>query len=230
MITVNAMGDICPIPVVKTKKALNTLSGPDQIEVLVDNETAVRNVMKMAGSSGARAEQEQLGERQYRVLITVGEEVFKGRAAGTEHTSAGQNINGSRDSVSADASAQPGALEEAQGCPACIGTVVAVGSDRMGSGSDELGRILMKSFLFAVTQLDILPDKILFYNGGAKLTVEGSESLEDLKGLEKQGVEIITCGTCLDYYGIKEKLAVGSVTNMYSIVETLQGAVSVIRP
>ena len=193
MITVNAMGDICPIPVVKTKKALNALSGPEQIEVLVDNETAVRNVMKMAGSSGARAEQEQLGERQYRVLITVGEEVFKGRAA-------------------------------------CIGTIVAVGSDRMGSGSDELGRILMKSFLFAVTQLDILPDKILFYNGGAKLTVEGSESLEDLKGLEKQGVEIITCGTCLDYYGIKEKLAVGSVTNMYSIVETLQGAVSVIRP
>ena len=107
---------------------------------------------------------------------------------------------------------------------------MSVGSDRMGDGSDELGHILMKSFLFAVTQLDELPDKMLFYNGGAKLTVEGSECLEDLKTLEEQGVEILTCGTCLDYHGIKDKLAVGGVTNMYSIVEILQSAVNVIRP
>ena len=102
--------------------------------------------------------------------------------------------------------------------------------DRMGDGDDELGRILMKSFLFAVTQLDQLPETILFYNGGAKLTVEGSESLEDLKKMEEQGTVIMTCGTCLDFYGIKDKLAVGTVTNMYSIVETLQNAGKVIRP
>lgn len=208
MITVNAMGDICPIPVVKTKKALGELNGPGQIEVLVDNETAMKNVTKMAKSSGAAAEPEQLGERQYRVLITVGE----GTAADSQPVQ----------------KAQP-APEPFQ-CASCVGTVAAIGSDRMGGGSDELGHILMKSFLFAMTQLDTLPDKILFYNGGAKLTVEGSESLEDLKLLEEQGVEILTCGTCLDYYGIKDKLAIGSVTNMYSIVETLQNAMSVIRP
>ena len=73
MITVNAMGDICPIPVVTTKKALGELNGSGQIEVLVDNETAVRNVMKMAKSSGAAAEQEKLGDGRYRILITVGE-------------------------------------------------------------------------------------------------------------------------------------------------------------
>ena len=207
MVTVNAMGDICPIPVVKTKKAIDALTGPDQIEVLVDNETAMRNVMKLAKSSGASAEQEQLAEREYRVLITVGENVVK-------------------NSVPAAA----GGTENAKSCPACIGTVAAIGSDRMGGGSDELGRILMKSFIFAVTQMDALPDKMVFYNGGAKLTIEGSECLDDLKTLEEQGVEIMTCGTCLDYYGIKDKLAVGSVTNMYSIVETLQGAMSVIRP
>lgn len=223
MITVNAMGDICPIPVVKTKKAMDALTGPEQIEVLVDNETAMRNVMKLAKSSGAQAEQEQLGEREYRVLITVEENAVRGSApaAGTGNDAAG---NGSAASPAA------GGTENAQRCPTCIGTVVAVGSDRMGDGSDELGHILMKSFIFAVTQLDLLPDKMLFYNGGAKLTIEGSESLDDLKALEEQGVEIMTCGTCLDYYGIKDKLAVGSVTNMYSIVETLQGAMSVIRP
>ena len=107
---------------------------------------------------------------------------------------------------------------------------MVVSSDRMGSGNDELGKVLMKSFIFAVTQLDTLPKTMLFYNGGATLTTEGSDSLEDLKSLEAQGVEIMTCGTCLDYYGLKEKLAVGSVTNMYSIVETIAGAGKVIRP
>ncbi len=213
MITVNAMGDICPIPVVKTKKALGELNGPGEIEVLVDNETAVKNVTKMAKSSGASAESEQIGEKQYRVLITVGE-------------AAAVKLKGAHGS-DAQPQDQPDA---AAGCRTCAGTVVAVGSDRMGEGSEELGHILMKSFLFALTQLDDLPDKMLFYNGGAKITTEGSESLEDLKALEEQGVEIMTCGTCLDYYGIKDKLAIGSVTNMYSIVETLQGAVNVIRP
>ena len=215
MITVNAIGDICPIPVVKTKKALGELNGPGEIEVLVDNETAVKNVTKMAKSSGASAESEQLGEKQYRVLITVGE-------------AAAQQVQSAKNSA-----AQPQGQDQqetAAGCRTCMGTVVAVGSDRMGEGNEELGRILIKSFIFALTQLDDLPDKILFYNGGAKLTVEGSESLEDLKTLEEQGVEIQTCGTCLDYYGIKDQLAIGGVTNMYSIVETLQNAMSVIRP
>ena len=109
-------------------------------------------------------------------------------------------------------------------------TVVVVSSDRMGTGNDDLGKVLIKGFIFAVTQLDTLPKTILFYNGGATLTCEGSDSLEDLKSLEAQGVEIMTCGTCLDYYGMKEKLAVGSVTNMYSIVEKMAGASNIIKP
>ena len=88
----------------------------------------------------------------------------------------------------------------------------------------------MKGFLFALSQLPQLPKTVLFYNGGAKLTVEGSVSLEDIRNLESQGVEIMTCGTCLNYYGLADKLAVGSVTNMYSIVEKLAGASRIIRP
>ena len=100
----------------------------------------------------------------------------------------------------------------------------------MGRGSEELGRTLMKGFLYAVSQLPQLPSAMLFYNGGAKLTTEGSDSLEDLKNLEAQGVEILTCGTCLNYYGLTEKLRVGGVTNMYAIVEKLAGAGKVIKP
>lgn len=129
----------------------------------------------------------------------------------------------------------PAAAASEEGGETCMpdkrnNTVVVVSSDRMGEGNDALGKVLIKGFIFAVTQLDELPKTMLFYNGGATLTCEGSDSLEDLKSLEAQGVQIMTCGTCLDYYGLKEKLAVGSVTNMYSIVETMAGASNIIKP
>ena len=88
----------------------------------------------------------------------------------------------------------------------------------------------MKAFVFALTKQDALPETVMCYNSGAYLTCEGSDSLEDFKALEAEGVNIMTCGTCLDFYGIKEKLAVGTVTNMYDIVETMENAKSVIRP
>ena len=100
----------------------------------------------------------------------------------------------------------------------------------MGTGSEELGRILMKGFVYALTQLEELPETVLLYNGGARLSAEGSSSLEDLKTLEAQGVEILTCGTCLNFYELTEKLSVGSVTNMYEITEKMAGARLVIRP
>lgn len=108
--------------------------------------------------------------------------------------------------------------------------VVAVDTDVMGRGSEELGRVLMKGFLFALSQLENLPKTVLFYNGGAKLTAEGSDSLEDLRNMAERGVEILTCGTCLNYYGLTEKLAVGGVTNMYTIVEKLTAAAKVVKP
>ncbi len=201
MITVNAMGDNCPIPVIKTKKAMQALTGPEVIEVLVDNEIAVQNVSKMAASAGAQVSSEKLGDKEFKVVVQV-----EGAAI---------------ESTDAEVTCVPDAREN---------MIVVVSSDRMGEGNDALGKVLIKGFIFAVTQLDTLPKKMLFYNGGATLTAEGSDSLEDLKSLEAQGVEILTCGTCLDYYGLKEKLAVGSVTNMYSIVEAMAEATKTIRP
>ena len=100
----------------------------------------------------------------------------------------------------------------------------------MPDARTELGKTLLKAFVFALTQQDKLPKTVLFYNGGASLTCEGSPMLEDLKTLESEGVEIMTCGTCLNYYGLTEKLAVGSVTNMYAIVEKLTHAGNVVKP
>ena len=100
----------------------------------------------------------------------------------------------------------------------------------MGSGSEELGTALMKGFIYALTQQDQLPKTILFYNGGAYITCENSASLEDLKTLQAMGVEILTCGTCLNFYGITDKLQVGEVTNMYSIVEKMTQADLIVSP
>ena len=194
MITVNAMGDNCPIPVIKTKKAMAALTGPETIEVLVDNEIAVQNVTKMASSSGGKVTSEKLGDAEYKVTIEM--------------------------------EGAPAAEDDAED----DNTVVVISSDRMGTGNDELGKVLIKGFIYAVTQLDTLPKKMLFYNGGAKLTCDGSECLEDLKELKNRGVKIFTCGTCLNYYELSDKLAVGEVTNMYDIAEKMAGASLIVSP
>ncbi len=107
---------------------------------------------------------------------------------------------------------------------------MVISSPEMGEGKEELGRTLMKGFIYALGQQDILPETILFYNGGAAMTCEGSPALEDLKSLEAQGVEILTCGTCLDFYDLKDKLQVGDVTNMYVIAEKMMGAHLIVKP
>ena len=96
--------------------------------------------------------------------------------------------------------------------------------------ANVMGTSLMKAFVFALTKQDQLPDTILCYNTGAYLTCEGADTLEDLKLLESEGVTVLTCGTCLDFYGLKEKLAVGGVTNMYDIVERMENAAQIIKP
>ncbi|MDR1801954.1 MAG: sulfurtransferase-like selenium metabolism protein YedF [Lachnospiraceae bacterium] len=201
MITVNAIGDACPIPVIKTKEALLKITGAEIVEVLVDNETAVRNVSKFGANAGGKATSEKTGEKEFKVMIEF--EKAPALSADTEATCTSE---------------------------AKSDVVVVIASDVMGNGKDDLGKVLLKGFIFALTKTDTLPKAVVFYNGGANITTEGSESLEDLKSLEAQGVEILTCGTCLDFYGIKDKLAVGSVTNMYTIVEMLESAGKIIRP
>ena len=99
---------------------------------------------------------------------------------------------------------------------------IGIASSRMGSGDDKLGEILMKSFIYTVSETEPYPSTIVFYNSGVRLTTEGSEVLDDLKRLEEEGVEIISCGTCLDFLELKDKLQIGSVSNMYTIYEKLQ--------
>ena len=199
-VKVNAVGDQCPIPVVKATKALGEFKEAGTLEVQVDNEIAIQNLTRLADSKGLKSRSEKLGDNLFAITMEVNGPLTMG----------GENLSCHADNRG--------------------DFVVAIDTDAMGRGSDDLGRTLMKGFIYAVSQLETLPKTILFYNGGAKLTTEGSVSLEDLRSMEAQGVQILTCGTCLNFYGLADKLAVGSVTNMYVIVETLAKAGKVIKP
>jgi selenium metabolism protein YedF len=109
------------------------------------------------------------------------------------------------------------------------GTVILVSSNTLGRGDDQLGSTLMKSYLYALNESEPLPEAILFINGGVKLPSEGSEVVEHLMNLEKQGVELLACGLCLDFFNLEEKLCVGQVTNMYTIIEKMNSATKVIN-
>ena len=107
--------------------------------------------------------------------------------------------------------------------------VLFIGSEQMGSGDPELGRILMKNFIFTLTEADVAPDAIYCVNSGVKLTIKGSEVLEPLEELADRGVDIASCGLCLEYFDAKDSLAVGRVSNMLELVNALEGAGNIIR-
>lgn len=107
--------------------------------------------------------------------------------------------------------------------------VLLITSDQLGSGPEELGRLLMKNFIHTLLETAQQPDRILFLNSGVLLAVDGAETVEALRKLEERGVELFACGLCLDYFHKKEHLAAGAVTNMFSTAETLLAAASVIR-
>ena len=204
---VDARGLACPLPVVNAKKATEEMKEGGTLTVLVDNEIAVQNLQKFAKQKGFESTGEKKAEKEYEVIIHV---------------------------TGADVVTTPvaEAVEEIVCSPDTRknGMVVVLSANVMGTGDEKLGKALMKAFVFAVTKQDVLPETILCYNTGAYLTCEDADTLEDLKSLEAEGVNILTCGTCLDFYGIKEKLAVGSVTNMYEIVETMEKAKTIVRP
>jgi selenium metabolism protein YedF len=119
--------------------------------------------------------------------------------------------------------------EAPQQAPTGAGRVLLVTTDRLGEGPEELGRLLMKNFIHTLLETHPLPDRILFLNSGVFLTTEGSEVLEALEKLGGMGVEILSCGLCLDFFQRKEKLRAGAVTNMLAIVESALSAGQTIR-
>ena len=218
-------GKQCPLPVIEAKKALEKAEPGSVVEVVVDNEIAVQNLKKLALHKGLDSLSEKVSEREFLVKIWAGVKE-KAEQVRENAEQAKERAEQARESAE---QAEKESMKCALDCRE-KGLVLVLASDEMGQDDAVLGRLLMKGFVYAVTQQDKLPETVLLFNGGAKLSCQGSDSLEDLKELEAQGVEILTCGTCLNHYGIAEKLLVGNVTNMYEIVEKMTGAKKIVRP
>ncbi len=203
MTIIDALGQPCPIPVVLTKKAITALPPGGGVQVLVDNIVACENLAKMAKGMNVGYSMQEEAAQRFRVTITVGVNPIP------------QNL------PHPDVKKSPADCRD--------GLVVAIGRNSMGHGSEELGKILIKGFIFSLSQLELPPRALLFFNSGVQLTIDGSGTVEDLKKLAARGTDIMVCGTCADYYSLKEQIAVGEITNMYGIVETMAGADNVIN-
>jgi len=225
-------GKQCPLPVIEAKKALEKAEPGSVVEVVVDNEIAVQNLKKLALHKGLDSLSEKVSEREFLVKIWAGVKE-KAEQVRENAEQAKERAEQARESAEQEKENAEQAEKESIKCALDCrekGLVLVLASDEMGQGDAVLGRLLMKGFVYAVTQQDKLPETVLLFNGGAKMSCQGSDSLEDLKELEAQGVEILTCGTCLNHYGIAEKLLVGNVTNMYEIVEKMTVAKKIVRP
>jgi selenium metabolism protein YedF len=173
--------------------------------VLVDNSTSKENVMRFARNKGCEVKIQESEPEQFQITI-----------------------------LKCDEPPEPSAQQELLPCPMSeteqVRNVVYVGNNCMGRGDDELGAKLMRGFLRTMIDSTPLPWRMVFINSGVKLTTIDQEAAEAISLLEERGVEVLSCGTCLEHFNLKDKLAAGEVTNMFEIIETLNSATKVISP
>lgn len=199
---VDAKGKLCPVPLIMTKKALNEISEDDGLEVLIDNETSMKNVTRFLEDNRMKVHS-QLKEGVFHLFVNK---------TGTIP----ENLK-----VEEYCQVEP---------PAKSNVVVAIQRNRLGDGAEELGNILIKAFVNTLPEVSTKPKTIVFLNSGIYLALKDSVVIDSLKKLEADEVEIMVCGTCLDYYQQKQNLGVGKVSNMYDILERLTNASHVIYP
>ena len=195
----------CPFPVVNTKRAIQEglSQGLTELKVIVDNPVAASNLKNFAEHHDYEVELREDG-----ALFEI---LFRFSGEPTE------------------AVLDRPIEEEVQVESSARGKTILITNDLMGEGDPALGKILIKAFIFSLTQADQLPERIIFYNRGVFLLTEDAETCQDLKNLEKAGVELWPCGTCLDFYKLKDQVKIGTVSNMYSIVEALNEGRDIVR-
>ncbi|MCM1169641.1 MAG: sulfurtransferase-like selenium metabolism protein YedF [Bacteroides sp.] len=213
MPTVDVRGLSCPAPLIKTKQAISQAAAGTPIQVVGDGAIPLGNLKNYLSELGIAFKEMQVDNQEWILSFVVGSEVEKSAA--------------DRSQAEAFCSTAP--------APAPAQTpsgsyVVAVSSLCMGKGDERLGSLLIKAFLNVLPELDSLPQAICFYNEGVKLTCADSPVLESLKVLQEKGVSLVVCGTCVEFYGLQEKVAVGSISNMYHIATLLSQSFKVVYP
>jgi selenium metabolism protein YedF len=202
-IKLDMRGKACPQPVIETKKALDQLE-EGIITILLDAEPSAVNVIRFAGSQGC------IVNRDDDDSGTIHLEIAKGFSRSIPSPQAGE--------------------ETASPVTGHKKLVIYINDLYMGKGDEKLGKILMKAFLKTLLELTVKPKQLIFVNSGVYLTTSGSEEVETIRTLEQEGSEIFSCGTCLDFYHLKDQLEVGQVSNMFEIASLLLEADRVVVP
>jgi len=199
---VDARNLSCPQPVILARQAINECN---EVIVIVDNDTALENVKRLALKMHCtvKMKKKQGGDYELRLL----KKICRSRQAARERIISRQDTTGDTEPF-----------------------IIVLSADKMGRGNDELGGVLMKAFIHTIGEQENKPSAMILYNTAVQLAVEDSDVLDDLKKLTEGGVEIMVCGTCLNYFNIKDQLAVGVVSNMYDIVEMMSRAGKLIVP
>lgn len=200
---IDARGQTCPIPLILTKKALTDETSEETFSVIIDNETAKENIERFLKDNKIKFRSKKTEEG---FLINVDKTDKSGDSNPEEYCSAPVVTNNTG------------------------GHIICIKNNKMGVGPDELGSILIKGFINTIKEVKPLPERIIFYNSGVLLTTKDSQLVDSLKELEELGVIITICGTCADYFKIKEKITVGTISNMYDISESLIKAAKIIYP
>ena len=198
---IDCTGLTCPQPVIRTKDALE--QGAGYLQVIVDNEASRDNVTRFARGRGCEVTVEASGTEGFQVIIQAGDSPV-------------------------DQDFQP--ADYACPSPAAGGLVYVISSSSMGRGSDELGWALLQTYIQTIEQVDPLPAKIIFYNSGVRLVAEKTGALDALAALQKKGVEILACGTCLDFFKLKSEIRVGHISNMHEIMTAMSEAGKLVSP
>jgi selenium metabolism protein YedF len=200
-ITLDVRGQACPQPVVETKKALDGIT-EGIITVILDAEPSAVNVTRFAVSQGCSVSRTDKDDG------TIVLDVAKGFVCEL-----------------------PGAGPAPAPSTPTGGSLLVYINDRfMGKGDEQLGAILMKAFLKTLRDLPKLPDHLVFVNGAVHLTTTGSEELDTIRALEADGVTVLSCGTCLDFFHLKDQLEVGNMSNMFEIASLLTAAGRIVTP
>ncbi len=200
---VDTRGLACPEPVIRAKKALEEAK---EVLVIADNDEAVENIGRLANKMGCAIDVTRDQDGAFRIRLAR-----SGETPPYEGTDLGIVCGTAR-------------LET--GAP----LVIVLSSDRLGRGNDELGEVLMRSFVHTLLSLEPRPAKIILYNTGVRLAGRESAVIDDLRELEAAGVALFVCGTCVNYFDLKERLGAGIVSNMYDIAAAMTGAGKLVVP
>ncbi|MBE9488556.1 MAG: sulfurtransferase-like selenium metabolism protein YedF [Bacteroidetes bacterium] len=203
---VDARGKLCPQPLMMTRKAIMGSSKNEEIEIVMDNETACSNVETYLTESNVK----------YSASINNGEQHISFVVDGEE------KIDVNKEIVCPIPEKINNNIRE--------GYVVAIKSEYMGDGDIELGALLLRAYINTLSETDFLPTSIILYNSGVKIALSDRDTSKSLEEMEKKGVELILCGTCIDFYKLKQKVKIGKISNMFVIADKLSKAINIVYP